>query len=397
MSRTHNSSMDATAGGRTTANAVNATAGTDTTETAPEEDGLSKALGLIGTLGAVFSYLLVYIFRLGEAMRYRFDPSLITVSINDFLTVLIPIAACLAYLFAISLVIRDLDQSAQRERRRAQRRSPTPQPTEGPLHAAVLPILAYALPHALVWTALSAACPAACVPAAALLGVAQCATVFRRMGPASSARAASTPATSAHTTHATSATPTPPASHPKELRLSPTRGELLFASVSLCMLPLWLTLAIGLVQSSTWLCLVAAALVSLGLLAALMRLGLHVSPLAWSCEVVRRGGRGLSDRPTKATPVAAGLLAAVLALFLLAGYTNQLDFTGSRSLVLADTQTGTDYAVLALFDGNRAVVRTATPTPDADSYAVDLSEPYHVVYLTDGYQVLQARSVQVDD
>ena len=349
-----------------------------------EDDGLSKALGLIGTLGAVFSYLLVYIFRLGEAMRYRFDPSLITVSINDFLTVLIPIAACLAYLFAVSLVIRDLDQSAQRERRRAQRRSSAPQPTEGPLHAAVIPVLAYALPHVLVWTALSIACPAACGPVAALLGLAQCAAVFRRMGPAASARAA----------HGAGA---PPASHPKELRLSPTRGELLFASVSLCMLPIWLTLVISLVQSSAWLCLVAAALLSLGVLAALLRLGLRISPLAWSCEVVRRGGRGLSDRPTKATPVAAGLLAAVLALFLLAGYTNQLDFTGSRSLVLADTQTGTDYAVLALFDGNRAVVRTATPTPDADSYAVDLSEPYHVVYLTDGYQVLQAHSVQVND
>lgn len=358
-----------------------------------EDDGLSKALGLIGTLGAVFSYLLVYIFRLGEAMRYRFDPSLITVSINDFLTVLIPIAACLVYLFAISLAIRDLDQSAQRERRRAQRRCLPSQSPEGPLHAAVIPVLAYALPHVLVWTALSIACPAACVPMAALLGLAQCAAVFRRMGPAASARAAGTQAVA----RAARATATPPASHPKELHLSPTRAELLFASVSLCMLPIWLTLVISLVQSSAWLCLVAAALLSLGALAALLRLGLRISPLAWSCEVVRRGGRGLSDRPTKATPVAAGLLAAVLALFLLAGYTNQLDFTGSRSLVLADTQSGTDYAVLALFDGNRAVVRTATPTPDTSSYTVDLSEPYHVVYLTDGYQVLQAHSVQVND
>ena len=97
-----------------------------------EEDGLSQAIGLMGTLGAVFSYLLVYIFRLGEAMRYRFDPSLITVSINDFLTVLIPIAAFLVYLLAVSLAIRDLDQSAQRERRRAARRASHTRASEQP-------------------------------------------------------------------------------------------------------------------------------------------------------------------------------------------------------------------------------------------------------------------------
>ena len=363
-----------------------------------EEDGISQALGLMGTLGAVFSYLLVYIFRLGEAMRYRFDPSLITVSINDFLTVLIPIAAFLVYLLAVSLVIRDLDQSAQRERRRAAnpashtRASEQPAPnapaTQGILRPSVLSALAYALPHALVWVALTTLCPDARIPASALLGVIQCVSVFWRIG---------SPARDAHAK---------PVSHPKALRLSPTHEELSFATISLCMLPLWLTLAISAVQSSAWLCFVAAALISLGILAALLGLALRISPLAWSYGVIRRGGRGLNDRPTKTAPVAGALLAAVLALFLLAGYTNQLDFTGSHSLVLADKEAGTDYAVLALFDGNRAVVRTATPTsanqPAADggadsaTYAIDLSEPYQVVYLTDGYQVMQANGIVVN-
>ena len=369
-----------------------------TSDNETEEDGLSQAIGLMGTLGAVFSYLLVYIFRLGEAMRYRFDPSLITVSINDFLTVLIPIAAFLVYLLAVSLVIRDLDQSAQRERRRAARRashtraSEQPAPntpvTQGVLRSSALSALAYALPHALAWAALSALCPDARIPASALLGAIQCTTVFWRIG---------SPARNAHAKSA---------SHPKTLRLSPTREELSFATISLCVLPLWLTLTISAVQSSAWLCFVAAALISLGILAALLGLALRVSPLAWSYEVVRRGGRGLNDRPTKTAPVVGALLAAVLALFLLAGYTNQLDFTGSHSLVLSNEEAGTDYAVLALFDGNRAVVRTATPTPanqsaaDGDAvgetYAIDLSEPYQVVYLTDGYQVLQANGITVN-
>ena len=57
--------------------------------------------------------------------------------------------------------------------------------------------------------------------------------------------------------------------------------------------------------------------------------------------------------------------------------------------------------MLALFDGNRAVVRGAAPERSEEgddvSYVIDLSEPYHVVYLTDGYQVLEGATVEVDE
>ena len=84
-----------------------------------------------------------------------------------------------------------------------------------------------------------------------------------------------------------------------------------------------------------------------------------------------------------------------------AGLTDLLptEATGSS----AEVQLG-DTIALPAFD--HTVVRTATPTSaeqstadgDADSatYAIDLSEPYQVVYLTDGYQVLQANGIMVN-
>lgn len=346
-----------------------------------EEDGISKALGLVGTLGAVFSYLLVYIFRLGEAMRYRFDPSLITVSINDFLTVLIPIAACLVYLLAVSLITRDLGQSSRRERRRDEKSGAVRE--EGVGRGALIPVLAYLAPHALAFAIANATLPLLFAPLSAAIGVTQCFLALRRVG------------RSAHEKRAAAV------SHPKLLRINPSRGELLFSTVSLGCLPIWLTLAINELQSSMWVGIVIAALLSVAALATLMRAELHVSPMRWAYEIARRGTKGLSNEPARTAPAIAGVLAVVLGLFLLAGYTNQLDFSGSHSILLSDADSGEKYAVLALFDGNRAVVRGAVPERSEEgddvSYVIDLSEPYHVVYLTDGYQVLEGATVEVDE
>ena len=347
-----------------------------------EEDGISKALGLVGTLGAVFSYLLVYIFRLGEAMHYRFDPSLITVSINDFLTVLIPIAACLVYLLAVSLITRDLGQSSRRERRRDKKNGTVRE--EGVGRGALIPVLTYLAPHAVAFAAASATLPTIFAPLAAVIGIVQCCLAFWRVGRNARGKRTVT------------------VSHPKLLRLNPSRGELLFSTVSFSCLPIWLTLAINEVQSSMWVGIVIAALLSTAALATLMRTGLHVSPVRWAYEITRRGTKGLSNDPARTAPAIAGVLAVVLGLFLIAGYTNQLDFSGSHSILLSDASSGEKYAVLALFDGNRAVVRRASPSqsngPVAKGvYSIDLSQPYHVVYLTDGYQVLEGATVEVTE
>ena len=65
--------------------------------------------------------------------------------------------------------------------------------------------------------------------------------------------------------------------------------------------------------------------------------------------------------------------------------------------MLEDVASGQDYAVLALFDGNRAVVRSAAPADGSGAYEVDLSEPYRVVFVTDGFVVTTASGVGVTD
>ncbi len=367
-----------------------------------DESGLADALGLIGTVGAVFSYLLVYAFRLGEAMRYGFDPSIITVSINDFLTVLIPIALCLVYLLAVSLLIRDLEQSARGERKRRRVGSGSAaRPRERALPAAATAVL-YAAPFA-ACAVLSNGGQAPWFSAAASL----CALVltvacFARMDRARPAQSKAT------------------VDHPKHLRICPSRPQQLFATLSLTLLPVWLTLLASGTQSSMWISLVIGALLALLTMCLVMRYVLHLSPVSWAYGIARRGTRGLVGTPVRTAPIIGGAFAAVLALFLLAGYTNQLDFTGSHTLLLEDPQSGTDYAVLALFDGNRAVVRTADPvtpapadgaapasearegsaasTPDDvanTTFSITMDEPYRVVYLTDGYDVLQAGGIEI--
>ena len=259
---------------------------------------ISQALGTLGAVGAALSYLLVYVFRLGEAMRFRFDPSLITVSINDFLTVLIPTAACVTYFALVSLLVRDLGDESRAKR---------------------------------------------------TVGV----------------------------------------------HLS--RPKALAASLALTVLPICLALLIGSVQASMWVSLVIAALVATGALCLVMRHALHVSPIAWVSGVLSRGSRGLDRAPSRMGGVFGVAAVAMLALFLFAGYTNQLDLSGSHTLVLEDVASGQDYAVLALFDGNRAVVRSAAPADGSGAYEVDLSEPYRVVYVTDGYVVTTASGVGVTD
>lgn len=256
------------------------------------------AIGLVGTLGAVLSYVLVYAFRLGEAMRYRFDPSLITVSVNDFLTTLIPMAACVIYYALAFLLIRDLKGASRASR------------------------------------ALGVSLPA---PATTLL------------------------------------------------------------ATLLCLLPVGLALPVSAVQSSMWVSLVIAAASALLVMGAIVRVTLRVSPLRWASGVLRRGGRSINRQPSRVGPALGVAFALVLGFFVFAGYTNQLDFSGSHSLVLRDTSDSEALAVLALFDGNRAVVRPAVPAGEQGAYQVDLSEPYRVVYVTDGYEVTSARGITVVD
>lgn len=368
-----------------------------------DESGLADALGLIGTVGAVFSYLLVYAFRLGEAMRYEFDPSIITVSINDFLTVLIPIALCLVYLLAVSLLIRDLEQSARGERKRRRAGSgASARPRERALPAAAT-VLLYAAPFAACAVLSNGGKAPWFSAAASLCALALTVVCFARMDRARPAQRKAT------------------VDHPKRLRICPSRPQQLFATLSLTLLPVWLTLLASGAQSSMWISLVIGALLALLTMCLVMRYVLHISPVSWAYGVARRGTRGLVGTPVRTLPVVGGALAAVLALFLLAGYTNQLDFTGSHTLLLEDPKTGTDYAVLALFDGNRAVVRTAEPVapapasdtasaPDAPgegavvsipddtantTFSITMDEPYRVVYFTDGYDVLQAGGIEI--
>lgn len=281
-----------------------------------EDDGMSDLVGIASGVGAVLSYILVYAFRLGEAIRYRFDPSLITVSINNFLTVLIPFASCAAYLVLGALFLRDMRRKdSLRGRTAASRRT----------------------------------------------------------------------ARSTHLGHV----------------------WLTMLAGGLVALPFLIALGVNRLQTSPWISLVIGAGISLGVLATLVRKQLGIAPLTWTRDVMRRGSRGASVNPVRGAIAVVVLCSALLALFLFSGYTNQLDFIGSHTLMLTDPQSGETYAVLALFDGNRAVVRDARPidagaedpvredaSEEESAYSVDLSEPYRVVYLTDGYNVSQASHIE---
>ena len=263
-----------------------------------EKGGISQALGTLGATGAALSYLLVYVFRLGEAIRFRFDPSLITVSINDFLTVLTPTATCLTYFVFASILMRDLGDEGRAKK---------------------------------------------------VLGA-------QLSGP----------------------------------------GAVVVGLV-LSILPVGLTLLVGSVQTSIWVSLVVAALASMGILCLTLRHLLHVSPITWASGVFNRGSRRLGGAPSHMGAMLGAAALAMLLFFLVAGYTNQLDFSGSHTLVIESEESGEDYAVLALFDGNRAVTRIAEPTDAEGTFQVNLDDPYQVTYITDGYVVTTAHCIRVID
>lgn len=350
------------------------------------EQSLSDILGIVGTAGAIFSYVLVYAFRLGEAIRYRFDPSLITVSVNDFLTVLIPFALCALYLVASLLLVRDLGRVMSAIPRRAGGLVRT-RPDAGGRGAStmlgVLVALGYIAALAAVGALSGALIGARAIPAALASGaVASTAIGFaavRRV----QARLNEGDGASMARDHGGA-------------------GALVYTACALSGLPFGLALLINQLQTSAWISLVIAAVAAAAIVCALARLELTASVFIWIVRLMRRGGRGAAANSPRAIFAVGVLAVSMLALFLFAGYSNELDFTGSHTLMLQDEGSGATYAVLALFDGNRAVVRDATPLPqsgidDGTAYAIDLSKPYRMVYITDGYAVTQASRLETRD
>lgn len=334
-------------------------------------ESISHLLGMVGTAGVIMSYLLVYVFRLGESMRYEFDPSLITVSINDFLNVLIPILLCIIYAILVSLLVRDLAKSSKKAWKGKNRVLNVVKSSLG-IAACVVPLVLICAPiQGRIGTMI-----------ASVVSIAEC--VLSIVIPMRTDDASGSSGSNDF--------PVCKAAHPKQLHLVPSHFRVAFIATSFIISPIMLALSLTMLQPSTWIAFVTSIAICTAVISMCVSVSWKLSPIEWVKYVLIRSDNKVSDSNANVVRIVIASIAIVFVLALSAGYTGVLDMTGSNGFILINRDTHDAVAVLALFDGNRAVMRDAKPDGHG-SYIIDMSEPYTSGYLTDGYDIIKTNDV----